>query len=215
MSFSFSPSGTQGFLSLIFHHSSLVYFRSHIQKALMTERTRGWCGVWVTTTTTTNMAQITTPRSYPFVKMTLFSQSSRSSLLHTWRREPKQHTSDVGKAIFAGDMAKNPSGDFPFCASRFSLLQGPDCLRKSSSLSCFFIDRTWRANLFSPRMFTETPSDIFIYTIFAGENNFPHEQSAMRDVAIIKRKDRDADVVIFSARVVISFLCDGGNYFCV
>lgn len=59
-------------------------FCLHIQKALMTERTR--TGVWATTTRTTNMTQITTPRSYPFWKWPSFlSAFTFSASSHTWR----------------------------------------------------------------------------------------------------------------------------------
>lgn len=111
---------------------------------------------------------------------------------------------------------------FAFAASVFRYMFG--LFKKngiSSTLSCFFIDRTWKISSenepFSPShmcvyiVFTQMPSDIFIYTSFLCEgaggrqrqasvgwgNNF-YERTSVKyggDSAVIIR--RYADVVIF------------------
>ena len=96
----------------------------------------------------------------------------------------ERQASDVWKAIFAGDMVKreNPSGDFPFCCallrrSSFTLFMF-GLFKKNGIVVVVFFYRPYmenflgKMNLFSLShmyvyiMFTQMPSDIFIYTSF-------------------------------------------------
>lgn len=103
-----------------------------------------------------------------FREMTLFSPLLYVYLasLHMAKAEKRKAASDVWKAIFAEIWQKNPSGDFPFCATRFSPTW-TDCLRKTApSMSCFFIDRTWK-------IFSENEPFFTITSLYVGYVQIP------------------------------------------
>lgn len=135
--------------------------------------------------------------SYPFVKMTLFCYASHflaSSHMARSGREGKLFSRQIWKAV------RTPLVIFlfAFAASVFRYMFG--LFKKngiSSTLSCFFIDRTWKISSenepFSPShmcvyiVFTQMPSDIFIYTSFlcgGGDG-----KSWRRDEGIISMKE--------------------------
>lgn len=201
-----SPIGTPGISSP--YPSPRLHLRPtpppHISKALMTERARGRRPVaWDVNAGLRNRHPLLSFRENdPLLLCFTFSR------FFTHGEIGERMESSIGcmKSYFRGRYGKQRTPLviflFAFAASVFRYMFG---LFKKNGISstCFFIDRTWKISSenepFSPShmcvyiVFTQMPSDIFIYTSFcAGEGT---ASPSTRDEGIISMKERRQSTV--------------------